>query len=766
MNYKIIINDIRNNKIQSAATLFFFGISVFVFSLTILLFVSLLGSIDTLVDKAKTPDYLQMHAGIVDEEKIAGFARERSEVTDYQILKFLNLNNADLSLGKKSLSENTQDNGVVVQSEKFDFLIDMENKIASVNRGKVLVPICYKSMYDVHIGDEFKIKEKSLKVAGFIRDSQMNSMMASSKRFLVNKSDYDEILSLTSNDVTDETHNLSEEYLIEFRLDENADYSVFASAYTMAELPNNGPAVTKALIKLMDALSDGLLIMVILIVSIVVIIISLICVRFIMMTGLERVKKEAGLLKAIGIQSKEIKKIYASKFVFLSVVGMLISLIIAALVSMPLSKNITELYGPCENIGIVIIGTILSAILIEAICILVVNNQVKKLSKVSALRAMYDDSIFKKKRSGQYVMIALVTAAALFLMILPENLNATISAKDFVSYMGIGNGEIRLDIRQCENVKEKAESVLAILSSDKDVSNYVHLQTSSISILSDSANESADLKEVIKLTTEFGDHTVFPVNYSEGSAPVKNDEIALSSLCAEDLNASIGDVLRLSDGNSLRVCGIYSDITNGGKTSKACFNFDGEVQWSIFYLSLNGDIDRKAWCSQFEQVLKNEDVEGVTVTLIDEYLDGTYGPTLRAIEYAALFSKIISALVLFVVVLLFLTLLIEQDRMQISLKKAIGISNLTIKKEFMCSVTVFSIVGIILGCIAGCLLGQGIVGVILSGLGAMGFKFVIDGLTIFIGIPAIVIIVFLLAETIAMKRIERVNATECVFLRE
>ena len=54
----------------------------------------------------------------------------------------------------------------------------------------------------------------------------MNSMLSSSKRFLVNPSDYEKAAGLGK-----------EEYLIEFRLKEGTDPSAFSNAYTAEGLP-------------------------------------------------------------------------------------------------------------------------------------------------------------------------------------------------------------------------------------------------------------------------------------------------------------------------------------------------------------------------------------------------------------------------------------------------------------------------------------------------------------------------------------------------
>lgn len=72
----------------------FIAISVAMISLTAMLFTNLTGAIDHLMEVAKTPDFLQMHAGDINTDELEEFALNRPEVTDYQIIRFLNLENS------------------------------------------------------------------------------------------------------------------------------------------------------------------------------------------------------------------------------------------------------------------------------------------------------------------------------------------------------------------------------------------------------------------------------------------------------------------------------------------------------------------------------------------------------------------------------------------------------------------------------------------------------------------------------------------------
>ena len=203
MKCRLIWNDLKKNKLESAATFLFFAVTAVMVGLTVLLSGNLLGAIDNLLEQAETADFLQMHAGKLEKKEIEAFAESQDMVEKWQIGRFLNLNNGELSLGEASLSESTQDNGLWVQSDSFDYLLTLDNERAVVKDGEVLVPACYRKEYQVKTGDWMQIGEESLRIAGFLRDSQMNSMMASSKRFLVSQRDYDHFLKMGTEEYLD-----------------------------------------------------------------------------------------------------------------------------------------------------------------------------------------------------------------------------------------------------------------------------------------------------------------------------------------------------------------------------------------------------------------------------------------------------------------------------------------------------------------------------------------------------------------------------------
>lgn len=746
---RLLWNDVKHHKLLTATTIFFMAASSMFFALTAVLFTGLLGSVNGLMEQAKTPDYLQMHAGEIDEEKIAFFAETQEAVTDWQICPFLNLENSRLFLGANNLADNTQDNGLCVQGEKFDYLLDMNNVCPTVSEGEVYVPACYRSMYDLDIGDQMQIGGEALEIAGFLRDSQMNSMMASSKRFLVCKADYERL-----------KHSGTEEYLIEFLLREDADTDSFSAAYGAAGLYDNGPAITKPLIRMMNALSDGIMILVIFLAGIVVLAISLLCIRFITAIGMERDRKEAGLLKAVGIGNDRILFLYFAKYLLLSVGGVFIGFVAAEILKRPLSVRLKELYGATGNELLSTVIALLACVLVQTVILLFIRRRIKKLEKMTTLEALFSAKTpDKKAENRQYVLIGLVAAACAVLALIPQNLYSTMSSPEFVTYMGIGDARIRMDVRQSDHIRDTTEQLEKRLRDDAAVKKYTVLQTISCpAYLSDGS--------VVKLLVEMGDHSVFPVSYAEGGPSVRENEIALSSLLAQDLGLSVGDTLELETAvgrRSVVVCGIYSDITNGGKTAKMwgsefTESADTPIMWCILYVSLQDDTLSEAWITSYS-------LDGVDIVDIADYVQGTYGPTLEQISLSKAVSMASAILIVSVVLILFMRLLVEMKRYQISLQKALGFAGSSIQKQYFFKGFLPVIVGVMAGVAVSNTLGEIICGRILGSLGAVGFHFLIDWqqvlLMLLLLIMAVVCSIWL-----GIGEIQKIKAYECCMRKE
>jgi putative ABC transport system permease protein len=94
MYNKIIRNDILKSKVITLTTMIFVATTAMLVSLAVVLVINLSGSIDTLMTKAKTPHFMQMHSGVIDTTRLASFADKNSNVDKFQVVEFLNIDGA------------------------------------------------------------------------------------------------------------------------------------------------------------------------------------------------------------------------------------------------------------------------------------------------------------------------------------------------------------------------------------------------------------------------------------------------------------------------------------------------------------------------------------------------------------------------------------------------------------------------------------------------------------------------------------------------
>ncbi len=734
MYYRLLRNDLIKSKVIALTTTLFVAAAAMLVALAAILVVNLSGAIDTLMTRAKTPHFTQMHAGDLQLARLVAFAEQNQAVADFQALEFLNMDGGHFLFSGGSLADSVQDNGFSVQSEKFDFLLDLDGNVITVSDGEIYVPIAYIQDGTARIGEIVTVAGRTFTIAGALRDSQMQPLLSSSKRFLVSQNDFNALRRFGSL-----------EYLIEFRLHDLGKLGAFQSDYTAAGLEANGPTLTYALFRMFNGLSDGLMIAVVLLVSGLVIAIAFLCIRFTLLAKIEDDYREIGVMKAIGLRNEDIKKIYQTKYVAIAALGSLLGYGLSFLFRDALLANIRLYMGESDNASLAPILGIVSVALVFLAIVTYVNGMLGRFRNISPAEAVrfgvsqgtaggarrFRLSINKLlgvnvflgvkdvlARNSLFITMLAVLVLAAFIIIVPQNLYNTISSNSFITYMGVGNSDLRIDIQQTDHISNKAMEIAAVMEKDQSISKFVVLTTKTFRVkLADGSLE--------HIKIELGDHLVFPLTYADGRAPTAENEIALSVLNAKEMGKKVGDVIKvIINGNetTLTVCGVYSDVTNGGKTAKAVFSDDSaEVMWSVITAKLADPslLDEKI--SEYAHRFTFAKVSD-----IDEFIRQTYGGTISAIGKAAYAAIGVALALTMLITLLFMRMLIAKDRYTIAMMKAFGFTNTDIKAQYVARSVFVLVVGILLGTLLANTIGETLAGAVIASFGASSFKFAIN----------------------------------------
>ena len=746
MYRKLIKNDICKSKLITITITAFILIAAMLTAGAAALTVNLFGAIDNMLLAAKSPQFLQMHTGDIDMEQLQSFAEAHE--ADYQVLPFLNIDGGKIVIGDDSLADSMQDNGLSIQSDKFDFLLDTNAEIVMPSDGEIYFPIYYMQEGNVKLGDAVTIHGVPFTIAGFLRDSVMNEALVSSKRFLVSAADLEKVR---------EFGQL--EHLIEFCLSDAISDADFEASYLDAGLPANGPpAIVSAQVRMINGITSGIMIGVLAIISILVIVVSFMCIRFTLLAKIEEDYREIGVLKAVGMGVSSIKKLYLAKYAVIAGIACTLGFFLSLILKEPFMQNIRLYMGTGGRLTSLLglLCGLLGAAVIYIVVLLYVNGVLRRFRKISAAQAIRFGAPQEKSTSAKglrlsgnrlfsrnvflgikdilvrkklYVTMLTVLVISSFLMIVPHNIHNTISSKSFITYMGMGLCDAIFYIKptQSEEVIENGAEVENWLAADGDVESCAVITAVML-------DRQADDGSMQKLRVSLGNHDAYPIAYSQGASPKTESEIAISALYADDLSKTVGDeIVLVVDGmeKRLKVSGVYSDITSGGRTAQAVFEVkSGDVLSIGIPLTFRSSADKPAVIQQYK-----ERFPSAKVYSIEELNRQTLGSMIDGVKMASYVAIGVTVLLTLLVTALFMKMLAAKDRYSIAVMKSMGFTNADISMQYLTRSIVVLVLGVVIGTILANTLGEYIGVAIVAAFGATAFNFVVNPFFAYVGSP-------------------------------
>ena len=750
----LVRNDFKRNRVITLALTVFLFLSVLLMAGGLRITGAMFSSLTGLNELAVPPEYLQMHKGTYDEDTFADFVKSHNYIKDSLVVKMLNIHNANIIHQNETFEKNLMDNGFVVQNENFDLLLNLDNEIAVVQRGEIGVAVYYAEEIGIKVGDVITVRKgdysKDLFVSTIIRDAAMNAPLASSKRFLVAQEDLDDI-----------SHHMGEwEYSFEFLLEEGASTATLQKDYIDAGMPSNGAAVTGRLITILNGLSYGLVAFLIIGISLLLVMMSLLCLAYIIKATIAEEHYTIGELKAIGVSGKEIQKLYQMKYIIL----VLIAAVTGYLAAIPFGNFFASsviMYcgqGTSEWLKWVfpLIGVILISLFVVLRCRSIIGRNLKSTVRelmrgednvkkeghyaLSAKGLRYKNLAIAlgelKCKWKEYAVLFFVFVFSAFLILVPMNMRNTVEDPSFITYMGVAESDIRIDIQYSDQLDEQKDAAIDYLEGDPEIEKFAVYQYGYLQ-LQNTNNE----WEYIRVQS--GQEAGFPLQYLEGHAPEAVGEIALSSMNASDLGKDVEDTITAiyqSEEILFTVSGIYQDVTYGGKTAKAQIDYvDDEVEVYIVYLNIRDGVSVEEKTDELRLILQDSKVTPV-IEFVSQTLGGITG-YLKMVEVAAI---LISLLLIMLISVMVLRLITAREHSAIAIKKAIGFSNMDIRIQFGIRILLIEIAAIAIGSLLANYLGEAILGVIISAMGASKITLLVNPISAYLLFPSLQILVVLI----------------------
>lgn len=737
MMLRMLKNDLKRNRMITAALCGFIILAAMLVSGAITMILTLSSSMDTLLKRADAAHYSQLHAGTLEQAELDDFVWENGQlIKAQQTVELLGIGGDNIYLGDREESEadSLMENSFVRQNRQFDYLLDTDNQVLQISDGEIAVPIYHMQRYNLQLGDKVRVEDgdfaKDFTIVAFLRDSLMNPSMINSKRFLVSDGDF-QIL---------HEHLGEIEYLIEFQLHDTSDVRKLETLYQDSDMPKKGTAMSYSLVKVINAMSDGIAASVIVLIACVLVLIAALCLRFTMLTTIEEDYREIGVMKAIGISNQDIRKLYMVKYAVISAAACVLGYLISLLAGNLFTANISLYMGKGKHtalnwlLPVIGAGIVFGAIIIFCMAVL---SRFRRISTLEALRfsmvpdrgmrigkgtlshsRIKDVNLFLGVREvlGQfrrYGLLCFVFVLCTFLMIVPINLLNTLESPDFVAYMGAGKCDLRLDLQHTPDIIARYGETEEYLKRDGDVSKYAALFTCTFKALGSEGTYN-------NMKVEIGDFDQFPLEYTKGSAPQRENEIALSSMNAKEYQKEPGDDLTLMVGDEerqMRVCGIYQDVTNGGKTAKAILPLDMEqVIWFTVNIDLKEGVSLEEKRREYSEIFHPGKVTDVT-----EYVEQTLGGVIVQLRLVVKFAFVLALTVAALITGMFFKMLMTKEARETAIMKSLGFTARHIMKQYLTRAVLILAAGEMFGTLAANLLGQKLAGLLISGISDMRF---------------------------------------------
>ena len=572
------------------------------------------------------------------------------------------------------------------------------------------------------------------------------------------------------------------EYLIEFRLNDTSQILDFETAYMEAGLPANGPpAITRVIIELANAIVDGMMIAVLVLISLLVTVVAFLCIRFTLLAKIEEDYREIGVLKAVGLRVTDIKKLYTVKYGAIAGVACVVGFLLSLVIQNPFMENIRLYLGESNRVVEGVLFGILGALLIFMAVMGYVNGVLRRFRKISAAQAirfgapqekskaikgitlsgnkLFSSNVFLGikdvlSRKKLYATMLAVLVISSFIMNVPQNIYSTLSARSFMTYMGVGECDLNVNVMRTltDDVAGSAAKIEASLAEDSSVARYTVFTCKLFPMLETDGSMG-------QLRVDLGDHSAFPISYSSGQAPQTEMEIAISNSNADELEKKLGDeIVLLVDGEEthLTVCGTYSDVTNGGFTAKAFFEANqGEALWMSMPVAFYDSVEALDKVVEYRYLFPFAKVSGV-----EEHMEQALGDTVAAVKIASYVSIGLAIVLTTLVTMLFMKMLVVKDRYAIAILKSIGFTSGDIRKQYITRGMVVLVVGVVLGTLLSNTLGE-LVGVaLISSFGASTFDFAVDPLFSYLFSPLLIALCIYVATVLGISDIGALKLSE------
>lgn len=694
MFFRILKKDLKRKKTMNIILLLFVVLCSMFAAASVNNIVAVVGGLDYYFEKAGIGDYHIIERSTGGEDTISEILEHSENVSGYKTYNVVNASCDDLKTDSGKLMEFSNIALICdINNTKQNFF-GMDNEvITDVEKGKVYITGSVPKREGVKIGERFYVElgdtKLPLEVAGFAKDALLGSEMMGNPRLLINSADFE---TLTA-DETIHTYSCGHVY----------DIDTDNAAALESELnEQNGMLFSgdRDLIK-MTYIMNMLVAAIILVVSAGLLIVSFVVLRFTIRFTIAEEFREIGVMKAIGLNNSSIRMLYLVKYLGITLAGAVIGYFGSVPFGNLLLKSVSEnmVLGNDNSIMIGIICCI-AVVLIIMLFGWGSTGKIKKLSPIDAVRSGQTGERFKKRsimtlgksklgstgflalndvtsEPKQYgILTAVFAICTALVMILAVTAN-TLDSGSLLYLLSITESDVYMNdstrameiIAGAKTIRETEDEIVNILV-ENDMPGNVYLEAW-YKLPVTAKNGSFQVNFLNCMDTKTTDY-----DYTDGSAPIKPDEIAVTKQISEKLGAEIGDRVTVNIGGEERefiITAYFQCFNNLGECAR--FHEDVSIPDSLMTSSFAYQIN---FDDHPDKAVIEERIEKLKDIFDNQNIFDTKGfvkDCMGVGDMIAAVKNLVLMLSLIIIILLAVLMersFISKERSEIALLKAVG----------------------------------------------------------------------------------------------
>ena len=670
------------------------------------------------------------------------------------------------------------------------FLIDYKSKDVSyeiydkddnlvtepqLDKGEIIVPISFKVLFDVNIGDTFTIGRGDdtydVKIAYFFEDPYMGTYLMGIKTLLI--SDYD--IAYIKEKLGEHAYANSVLYSlkksdskmndIEFEKCVNKDTNI--SAYGWISITKKQcNTYMMMIVNIFSGILIGFIIL--------LVVIAIIVLGHNISNSIEKDYVNYGIYKAVGLTNGKLKLSIMCGYILTCILGF----IAGTPVAIPIIKLVNKILRPVggtyveadADIGVSLLAMLLILVLV-GIYIMIKVARISRVTPVMALNEGRADVHFSSvlrlpiskkllntslayrqliSRKKQYISAVIITALLVVFMVL---INQTLSWMsdgdgkwmselfDPVSYDMTVTGDNYIDLEahrgEIDRLIEEYSGYTRFHAQNK----YLLLEDAKISCLL------IDNPEAIS-------------NITKGRTCLYDNEVVFTYYLANELGVGIGDTVTIGEYDEKEEYIITGLATGGNDAGKSfmmsCKGYeklvkDANWNWILDYYSLD---DTKAIDEIVDLI--NEKYGKYNIKAYKEYYDMSNDPITMAIDGISVVIYVLSAIFIIITVVLVSGKMYEREKKDYGILKACGFDAGKLRSQFALRFMFASVVGSLFGIVLALIFGEDIMSMIFRMFGVMhiDFSFGLPALIIPVGVMALMFYTFAYLVSRKIKKVE------------